>query len=294
MGRRIRVADWDTIAPLVAWPFEPAWDRVVLVGSYQVGAPRGIEQGRVAVDVGYSVLGQVSALGFDTSVHVETVPFVVEAMEGQWRIVGAPPPPHLFWSYADVERLTRSLEAGDVNFLPNTLFVWWMLRSAGWNVPLVSTADLLSGDHYRVVREARPGDVVVYLRAGLPYHVGLLEADDQVVSSTLNAGIVRGVIGAFAGEVEYLRLVQPEAEDKAIPDPTPAAAATPGAAPGIAAPGGPRPTPTAGREQRKATPSVRANNTRPQARKRGKADQRRTPSATGDTARRTPTPRVPR
>jgi len=42
------------------------------------------------------------------------------------------------------------------------------------------------------------------------YHAGLLEAEDQVVSSTLNAGIMRTAVDAFAGQVTYLRLVQPD------------------------------------------------------------------------------------
>ncbi len=245
LGQRVGIAQWSAIAPLVAWAFEPAWDHVVLVGSYEVGAPRGLEQGRVEVDVSYSVLGQVSALGLDTSVQVETATFALVAAEGQWRIVGPPPPPHLFWSRVDVERLHRSLEVGDVHFVPNTLFVWWMLRSAGWNVPLVPTSELLAGETYRLVAEPKPGDVVVYLRAGMPYHVGLLEADDQVVSATLNAGIVRSVVGAFAGEVEFLRLVQPVAEEEAVPEPTPAPGVTPAdASAGVAPKGGTRPTPT--------------------------------------------------
>lgn len=296
VGRRVSVAEWSTIAPLVAWPFEPAWDHVVLVGSYQVGAPRGLEQGRVGIDVAYSVLGQVSGLGLETTVHVETVTFALEAVEGQWRIVGPPPPPHLFWSHVDVERVRRSLEAGDVNFVPNTLFVWWMLRSAGWNVPLVSTAELLSGEDYRVVREAKPGDVVVYLRGGVPYHVGLLEAEDQVVSSTLNAGIVRSVVEAFAGEVEYFRLVQPEAAEEAVPEPPPVPAATPRAASAVDLPGGGgvrrTPSPVVRREQRKATPPVRSKRKRAKVTGQGKVSSRRTPSGAGYTPRPDPTPRA--
>jgi hypothetical protein len=293
VGQRVGISEWNAVAPLVAWPLEPAWDHVLLVASYQVGSPRALEKGRVEVDVDYTVIGQVSALGLETGVHVETVTFALEAADGRWRILGPPPAPHLFWNRVDVERLRRSLAAGDVNFAPNTLFVYWMLRSVGWNVPLVPTSDLLSGETYRVVREPKPGDVVIYLRDGIPYHVGFLEADDQVVSSTLNAGIVRSVIGAFAGEVEYFRLVQPEAKEEAVPDPTPVPAATPaGASPVVAPEGGPRrtPAPTVRHAQRRRapsqpTPAQRSKKKRVQKTRGGTPPVQRTPSSTPQTPR---------
>lgn len=297
LGQRVRIDGWGGVAPLVAWSFEPAWDRVVLVASYEVGAPRGLGEGRVGVDVTYSVLGQVSALGFDTTVHVETVTFALEAVQGQWRIVGPPLPPHLFWNHVDVKRLRRSLEAGDLNFLPNTLFVWWMMRSAGWDVPLVSTTELLSRHTYRAVHEPKPGDLVVYLRAGLPYHVGLLEADNQVVSSTLNLGIVRSVVGAFAGEVEYLRLVQPAPGDKATPEATAAPASTPGAASAGAAPADSirrTPTPAIRRVRRRSTPARRPRRKPTNRTGRHKPRKLRTPSAGGHTPRPDPTPQMQR
>ena len=50
------------------------------------------------------------------------------------------------------------------------------------------------------------GDLVVYYDGEKPYHVGLLESEDQVVSATLNTGVRRAPLAAFAGEVRYWRL----------------------------------------------------------------------------------------
>lgn len=216
-GNRLSVAGWDEIAPLVDWLYEPAWDHIVLITGYEVGSPRVVAPKVIGVDVQYAVVGQVSALGFDAAVQLETVTFRLDAQAGRWRILGPPPPPHIFNSRADVDSMRRSLEVGGLNFLPNSLFIWNMFRSAGWNVPFVGTPELQSGSVYRTVAQPRPGDVVVYLRDGAPYHAGLLETEDQVVSSTVNFGIVRTATEAFAGEVKYLRLVQPEP-----PVPTPA------------------------------------------------------------------------
>jgi hypothetical protein len=211
MGRRVSIPGWTDVAPLVSWSFEPAWDHVVLISGYSVGAPRPGDEGTVTVDVSYNTVDQVSALGIETLVRVETEHFEVRAVaDSGWRISGPPLPPHIFTDPVDVESMRRSLEQGGLNFLPNTLFVWRMFHTAGWNVPFQRTIDLLGSSAYRAVARPAVGDVVVYLRNGAPYHVGLLETEHQVVSSTLNGGIVRTPIQAFAGEVKYLRLVQPD------------------------------------------------------------------------------------
>jgi hypothetical protein len=215
LGHRVTVRGWPEFMPIVSWPFEPAWDSVVLITGYTVGSPRPAENGALEVDVRYDVVGQVSALGLDTGVHVETVTFRVHAPEEGWRIIGPPPPPHLFGARADIELMQRSFERGALNFLPNSLFIWQMFRSAGWNVAFQRTTDLLGGTAYRIVEKPQTGDVVVYLRDGVAYHAGLLEAENRVVSSTLNAGIVRSAVDAFPGEVRYLRLIKP------APEPTP-------------------------------------------------------------------------
>lgn len=210
LGLRVNVSGWPYFAPIVSWSFEPAWDAVVLISGYAVDAPRPSEGTALEVDVRYTVIGHVSALGFDTDTHVETVTLRVHAPEDGWRIVGPPPMPHLFGSRVDVEAMRRSFEHGALNFLPNSLFVWQMFRSAGWNVPFQPTADLLGGNVYRAVETPRVGDVVVYLRDDVAYHAGLLEGENQVVSSTLNAGIVRTRLDAFAGDIRYVRLIKPE------------------------------------------------------------------------------------
>jgi len=211
LGRRVNMRGWPDLMPIVSWPFEPAWDFAILITGYDVGSPRPAQSGgALEVDVRYTVVGQVSALGFDTNAYIETVTFRVHAPDEGWRIIGPPPPPHVFATHVDIELTRRSFEFGTSNFLPNSLFVWQMFRSADWNVPFQRTADLLTGTTYRLVEKPQVGDLVVYLRDDVAYHVGLWEAENQVVSSTLNAGIVRTTIDAFAGDVRYLRLIEPE------------------------------------------------------------------------------------
>jgi len=254
LGQRITIPGWVALAPLVAWRFEPAWDHVVLITAYSVGAPQAAEGGAVTVEVQYSVAGDVSPLGFDPMARVETVTFQVRALEQHWRIDGPPPPPHVFGNRVDVDEMRRSLEQGGVNFVADSVFVWQMFHSVGWNVDFQRTVDFLSGRSYRALDRPKPGDIVLYLRDGLPYHVGLLEAANQVVSSTLNAGLVRTPIDAFDGTVQYMRLVQPEAAVDApaqlaptAPEavvPTPAANAAPPRAASPIKPRSPqRPTP---------------------------------------------------
>jgi len=251
---------WPDLLPLVSWPFEPAWDFAIVITGYDVGAPRPAEQGSLAIDVHYTVVGQISALGFDTNAYIETVTFRVHAPEEGWRIIGPPPPPHVFGTHVDIELTRHAFEFGSRNFLPNSLFVWQMFRAAGWNVPLQRTADLLTGTTYRPVEKPQAGDVVVYLRDDVVYHVGLLEKENQVVSSTLNAGIVRSTVDAFPGEVRYLRLVEPEAGSVRRRPAAPAG-------------GGSRPTP---RAPQRAQPS-----TRPRVEPTGPELPPRTPVAPG-------------
>src|SRR5262249_47969273 len=152
---------------------------------YTVGSPRRAESGALDIDVSYTVVGQVSAFGLETNVYLETVTFRVHATEQGWRIIGPPPPPHLFGTRADVESLRRSFAYAAPTFVPNSLFIWEMFRSAGWNVPFERIADLRAGTTYRLVEKPRTGDVVAYLHDGVAYHAGLLETEDLVVSSTL-------------------------------------------------------------------------------------------------------------
>ncbi len=210
-GHRATVAGWAAFAPLVDWPLEPAWDHVVLIAGYTVGGPRQLDEETLEIEVRYDVIGQVSAFGFDTGVYVETYPFRVHTYDGSaWRILGPPPPPHIAASRVEVQAMRASFESGGTNFMPNSLFVTHMYRSAGWRVPAVRTTELLASGVYRRVDEPSVGDLVVFLDAGTPYHVGLLDEPNVMVSSTINAGVVRTPIDAFPGEVEFARLVQPE------------------------------------------------------------------------------------
>jgi hypothetical protein len=222
----------------------------VLISGYAVGPIKPGDGGRLLVGVDYSDVGQVSAFGFDATVQLETLSFELQASDsGRWRINGPPPPPHIFADRADIDAMRRSFEQGGLNFLPNTLFVWQVMRSAGWNVPFERTIDLPGGPAYRVVDQPATGDVVLYSRDGSPYHAGLLEGEDHVVSSTLNGGIVHTPLGAFAGDVTYLRLAQPDR----LPT-----AAVPSSAPAVNTPAA-RPTPEARALRRLRTPTPRVS-----------------------------------
>lgn len=210
LGARVTIAGWAEVAPLVSWELEPAWDHAVLITGYEVGPPRPRDGGAVIVEVRYGVIGQVSAPGVEGVGQLETVALELKSVGGDWRILGPPPPPHLFANRVDADAMRRSFDEGGMNFVANTRFVWQMLRSAGWAVDYQSAAELLSGTVYRAVDQPLAGDLVAYVRDGAPYHVGLLDAENQIVSSTINAGIVRAPLDAFAGDVKYLRLIEPE------------------------------------------------------------------------------------
>lgn len=234
-GQRITLPGWAALAPLLRWPYEPAWDTIILITGYNVRGPQPADEHGLTVEVRYDVIGHISPLGFNPEPQLESITYRVQPDEqGNWHILGPLPPPHLFANQVDIDAMRRSLSEGDATFLANSVFVWRMFQSAGWNVPYEVTTDLLSGDAYRAVDDAKPGDLVVYLRDGAPYHVGLLEAANQMVSSTLNAGIARTAVDAFPGEVRYLRLGRVQAapaaeraEPSALPAPvmrpTPAA-----------------------------------------------------------------------
>ncbi len=235
LGQRGSVAGWNDVAPLVSWAFEPAWDHALLIAGYEVGNPHAVEGDgtALAVDVRSQVVARVSALGVDNTMQLETISFRVRtADQRNWRIDGPPPSPHIFSSRVDVDAMRQSFQTGGVNFVPNSLFIWHMFQSAGWAIDFQPIEQLLNGHGFRAVTQPAPGDVVVYLRDGVPYHAGVLEAEKQTVSSTLNAGIVRTAVDAFAGETRYVRLVEPPPASPSTPVvPTPVmapeAAATP-------------------------------------------------------------------
>lgn len=206
-GARVFGVQWGRVAELVAWPFDPAWDRVLFVTGYRIGPPRGLEDGRVAVDVDYGVVGEATVTGFEPGVHVESVTFVLDDdAGGQWRIISPLLPPHVFGHRVRADEIVGVLAGGRGRFLASSVFVQRLLRAAGWDVPYVPTSTLLSEGTYAEVSAPARGDLVVYVQDGLPYHVGLLEAPGRVVSTTSNAGVVRSTLNAFPGEVRYGRL----------------------------------------------------------------------------------------
>jgi hypothetical protein len=224
LGQRVQLAGWPAIAPLVTWLLEPAWDHAVLIDGYQVGLPYAVGESGIAMEVRYAVIGDVSALGLDIAVHLETAEFQMNGADGTWRILGPPPPPHIFASLVDVDAMRASLQVGGQDFLPNTVFVHRVLRSNGWNAAFVPTTELLQSETYRVVDKPEVNDLAAYLRDGVPYHVGVFEANDRIISSTLNAGVVRTAPDAFPGEMKVLRLAHAEPAVEMTPVPAPRAA----------------------------------------------------------------------
>ena len=213
VGARTSIQGWPRIAPMVEWALEPAWDRVVLVTSYAVGSPQAAGNDQLSVEVRFYVTAVVTADKVEETEQIESVTYRVRAQGTSWHIVGPPPPPHVFAQQVDKAAMRASLQNGGVNFVSNSMFVWQMFQSAGWKVMRQSTAEMMSGKAYREVQKAKSGDVVLYLRDGEPYHVGILDDQEQVVSSTLNAGIMRTPGDAFAGEAHFLRLIQPGEEE---------------------------------------------------------------------------------
>ncbi|MBI3785464.1 MAG: hypothetical protein HY270_18895 [Deltaproteobacteria bacterium] len=274
LGARATVQGWPRIAALVEWPLEPAWDRVVLVTSYTVGSPQPADNEQLAVEVRYLVSSIVTADKIDEMPQIESLTFRVRANGTAWRVVGPPPPPHVFAQEVEAPAMRASLQKGGVNFLSNSLFVWQMFQSAGWKVALQSTADLLSGKAYREVKKPKSGDVIVYLREGVPYHAGILDDQELVVSSTLNAGIMRTAADAFPGEARFLRLIRPGDEaastsgtpddSTTLPRPRPQPAETIKRTP-LAGSGRPKPKPRRRKSSKGAKPATPAPRLTPQS-----------------------------
>lgn len=221
-GDRIDPRTWSKVAPLVAWRLEPAWDRIMLVQGYQVGTP--IRSGdEVTIDVDYTVLAEVGPGTVDERTRVERHTFRLGHDEGddRWRILPPPPLPYVFRSEADAEALSKLLDVETAHYVSASELVWRLASGAGWDLPHAATAALPNSNYLYRVENRRVGDLVFYFDGDLAYHVGMLEKEDEVVSSTLNAGIRRTPIDAFAGAVQYRRLLPRPRE-------TPTELATPG------------------------------------------------------------------
>ena len=216
-GARLSAWDMQRIAPLIGWPLEPAWDRVVLVNGYTVRAAVPLAPNRFEVAIDYAVVGSIDADGFVGESRSERVIVHVRRLLGAWRLVGIPFEPRLFANRVDTDGMRRILR-GERGGIRNSALVFELMHAAAWDVPPESTRDLLSGGSYAAVDQPQAGDLAVYLRDGAPYHVGLLEAPGVVVSATLAAGVVRATLRTFAGEVRYLRLRR---EVAVLPQPPP-------------------------------------------------------------------------
>ncbi|MGD9764045.1 MAG: hypothetical protein AB7V27_10055 [Candidatus Binatia bacterium] len=205
-GTRLSPGTWGAVAPFVGWALEPAWDHVYLVHGYELGTPRLREGGLVDVEVSYTVVNIVDSTAARPTWEVMSRTYTLEpAGGGEWRLRPPAPPPHVFESQADPEALAALLNVQDSAYLSNSAFVWRLLRGAGWQVAFARTADLVTAPGYTAQRTANVGDLVVYLADGSPYHVGVVESDEGIVSATLNGGIRRTPFDAFAGEILYLR-----------------------------------------------------------------------------------------
>jgi hypothetical protein len=218
-GVRLQPRTWPEIAPLVSWRLEPAWDRVVLIQGYEIGPPR-VRDERVEVVVTYTVLSEVRGdrVMKEERLERKTYSISLDEPSGSWLIDGPPPAPHLFASQFDAEGIRSSIEPGAPGYQSASVLVWMLLRGAGWDVPYLDTLALGTGPGWTNVESAEPGDLVVYQDGETPYQVGLLEAEDTVVSATLNGGIRRTPVAAFPGQVRYRRLAA-----KKPPEPTAAA-----------------------------------------------------------------------
>lgn len=221
-GARMRAATWPAIEPLVGWGLEPAWDHLYLIGGYEIGTPEA-RDGLVEVKVDYHAARLVRSRGAGGEARVESRRYTLEPIgDGGWRLRGPPPPPFVFESQADVDALVALLAPQGSPYTSNSAFVWHLLRDAGFTLPYSDVIDLPTAYGLRPERSANVGDLAVYYGAGTPYHVGMVESDEGIVSATLNGGLRRTPFGAFAGEIRYLRPVS-DADLAA----TPAATAAP-------------------------------------------------------------------
>jgi hypothetical protein len=207
-GARLRPATWPAIAPLVTWQLEPAWDRVRLVSGYQIHPPRFVVD-HVEIDVQYTVVADIEAEQITDTASFSSVTLVLVGDDtAGWRITGPPPPPHVFASQFDAGTLRHELGADSSVYLSDSVFVWRMLRDAGWAIPYRSVRQLRAPEVFAAVTDPKPGDLALYFAATEPYHVGFITADGQVASATANVGLMRTSPDVFEGAILYLRLKQ--------------------------------------------------------------------------------------
>lgn len=222
LGARLTARAWqDAVAPLVTWELEPAWDHVYSISGYEIGPPR-LDGSDVVVEVSYTILTDISAGGAVEGARLEAHTFrlIQPDPNGEWRVAGPPPAPHVFASEIDEKKMAAALDPQTGSYVSNSSFIWEMLRAAGWAVPYLDTAQLATAPQLTHTESPMFGDVVVYYDGANPYHVGFIDEDQHVLSATLNAGLRRTIADAFPGEHRYFRF-------RALPEtPTPGPALT--------------------------------------------------------------------
>jgi hypothetical protein len=204
-GARVDPQSWAAVADLVTWPLEPAWDHVYLIRGFELRTPER-RDGEIEVVVQYTVTAEVRSGVVTEQERVEERTYrLVRGEDGVWRIRAPAPPPHLFASEADAEALAALLDPVDPRYTSNSAFAWRLLRDAGWSIPPADTAGFASSPDFTAERTAEVGDLVLYYDGDQPYHVGVVESEETVVSATLNGGLRRTPFAAFPGEIRYRR-----------------------------------------------------------------------------------------
>lgn len=217
-GARIDPYSWSAVADLVTWGLEPAWDHLYLIRGFELGTPEW-RDGSLAVDVQYTITGEVRSNVVTHDVRVDTRTYRLErGDDGTWRIRAPAPPPYLFESDVDADALATLLDPNDPNYLSASAFVWRMLRDSGWTMAYADTAGLGTSADFTAERSAEIGDLALYYDGDQPYQVGIVDTEDTIVCSTLNGGIRRVPFAGFAGEIRYRR---PIAALLATPTPEP-------------------------------------------------------------------------
>jgi hypothetical protein len=225
-GARLRARSWRRIAALVAWPLEPAWDRVVLISGYQLSTPRG-NGDAVEMDVEFTVTGEIRPGRILTVQRLDPVTFTLvrDPHGDRWRILGPPYPPHVFTSNVDPHAMAVLLAPESDAYQSASALVWRTLRKSGRDVSYAETEKLGSTTELEAAGEAVPGAVALYYDGEKPYHAGIVDADEAITSATLNAGVVTLPADAFPGEIRYRR-VAPGPESQ-TPEPKGTGAAPP-------------------------------------------------------------------
>ena len=214
-GARLNAARAAALSGFLGLRLEPAWDRLFLISGYEI-KPESVAADEVQLEVRYTVVAEVTGEGVREGERLDSVHITLARSDGEWRVLGTPPAPHLFVSDFDARTLFAQLSPLQPDYLSNSKLVWRMMIEAGWSYPFQPASAYLGGPYFKAVSEPSIGDVVAYLVHGVPYHLGIYLGDDRLASATVR-GVVRTPLNAFPGEIRYLRLT--EAARPATPGP---------------------------------------------------------------------------